>query len=128
MPATPDIRDLQPALDRLIQDGTLDRRQAAKVPDAVAPLLVDGRVDDDGDSTAVLYLCLGILVVAVPAYVFWRGSALVLAAYAGGFILTLWIIDQQVSPSWEAKDGLIGLLVYGLVVAGIGWPLPERDL
>jgi hypothetical protein len=234
MPAAPDIRDLQAALDGLIHDGTLDRDQAAKVHEAVAPLLFDVRADDgadDGadhgadeqgsgervvevlayvggalvlaaaavmtglawddigrsgqllvtaggalvllaaaavlggatrrrqtlrsvlaalaagaaglagsvvarieasddafDSTAVLYLSLGILVVAVPAYLFWRGSALVFAAYSGGFILTLWLVDQQVGPSWEAKDGLIGLVVYGLVVAGLGWLLPERDL
>jgi hypothetical protein len=83
--------------------------------------------DDDLAETATLGAALGVLAVAVPAYLLWRGPALVAAWFAGGWLIVLHTLATTGS-GWDDARPLIFFGAYGVVVWAIGWLVPEREV
>jgi hypothetical protein len=82
--------------------------------------------DDELSETAILGGAIGLLVVAIPAYVRWRGKALVAACFAGGWMITLHTLSTT-GDGWDGVRPLVFFGAYGLVAWSIGWLIPERD-
>lgn len=89
----------------------------------VAQIATEGIARDQ----ASLGGALGLLAVSVPAYLAWRGSALVAAWFAGGWLLTLHLLTET-GAGWEGARPLVFFLAYGALVCAVAALLPERDL
>lgn len=82
--------------------------------------------DDPIDNTNVLFAALGVVVVSLPSYLRWRGWALVAATYAAGLLVVLYLLDViSLDDVWGP---LVLLSLYGFIVIGVGWLIPERNV
>lgn len=82
--------------------------------------------DDTIDNDNIVWSAVGVAVISLPAYVVWRGWPLVVAAYGAGMLLVLFLLDElALDDTWGP---VVLLTVYGLIVVGIGWMLPERNV
>ena len=82
--------------------------------------------DDTIDNTNVLFAALGVAIVSLPSYLRWRGWALVAATYSAGLLVVLYLLD--VIALDDVWGPLVLLTVYGFVVIGVGWLIPERHV
>ena len=90
-------------------------------------LALDGINPNSLEDPGLLGGAMGIVLISVPAYLAWQGWPCVLATYLAGLLATIWGISQatdgagSTGPMWT-------LTAYGLVVAAVGWQIPERHL
>lgn len=84
--------------------------------------------DDEFATVTPLGFAIGLLAVALPAYALWRGAALVAAAFAGGLVLTLYLLDHTMPDDGGSAITMAFLAGYGIVVCVLGGRLAERDV
>jgi len=88
---------------------------------------LDGINSGSIDHPGVLGGAIGIALISVPAYLAWRGWPLVLATYPAGLLATIWGVDQA-THGGGSTGTMWTLTAYGVIVAAVGWLIPERHL
>ncbi|MEQ4209921.1 DUF2157 domain-containing protein [Actinopolymorpha sp. B9G3] len=92
-----------------------------------AAFTVGVAIDVDGFRALVLP-GVAMVIVAAASYVMWGRAPLVCAAFGGGLLIAIALIDMR-PQSWSALvlTGIV-LMVYGALWIGLGRILAERDV